>query len=130
MLKRVDHIGVIVEDLDQVKRFLRDTFGLSLERDVELPDRLTKAAFFRCGDVDIEVIEVAEDEERGRRLGGAQARIEHIAIEVDDLEATLRTLEGRGVQMRPFTFRAGANLSALTDPSSSLGITYQLIQKG
>ena len=45
------------------------------------------------------MIEIKDSEARRASLGEHQrARIEHIAIEVDDLDATLRALEVLGVQ--------------------------------
>jgi methylmalonyl-CoA/ethylmalonyl-CoA epimerase len=128
MLKRIDHIGVIVDDLEEARRLLEGTLGLAHERDVEMSQR--SAAFFRCGDVEIEVIEVRDPDERQRRLGEAPARIEHIAIEVDNLDHAFSALEALGVRAESSPFQVGANISIRTQASSTDGVIYQLIQKG
>ncbi len=132
MLQRVDHIGVIVKSLDEAKQFLGETLGLKLDREVELPERAVKAAFYRCGDVHIEVIEVTDPEIRKQRLGeGVQARIEHIAIQVDNLEKTLSALGAWGVRTT-FTepVQVGTAKNLWTDPSTTKGVMYQLVEKG
>lgn len=90
MLKRIDHIGVVVDELAAAKGFLSD-LGLDFDHDSELPGRL-KAAFYRCGETMIEVIEISEPNERRRRLGTDAARVEHIAFEVDNLGQTMREI--------------------------------------
>jgi methylmalonyl-CoA/ethylmalonyl-CoA epimerase len=129
VLKRIDHVGVIVDDLAQARRFLEE-MGMRHDRDLHLPGRL-RAAFYQCGETQIEIIEVDEPEERARRLGDDTARIEHIAIEVDSLSTTLQALRGLGVRTTtPEPMAVGANLNYWTAPESCDGVQYQLIEKG
>ena len=129
MLKRIDHVGVIVDDLAQAKQFLTD-MGMRFDRDLVIPGRL-RAAFYQCGETQIEIIEVDEPEERARRLGDGTARVEHIAIEVDSLSTTLQALRGLGVQTTtPEPMAVGANLNYWTAPETCDGVQYQLIEKG
>jgi methylmalonyl-CoA/ethylmalonyl-CoA epimerase len=129
MLKRIDHVGVIVDDLAQAKRFLSD-LGLMFDRDLEIPGRL-RAAFFTCGETQLEVIEIDEPGERAHRLGDATARVEHVAIEVDSLATTMQALRGLGVQTTSADpLPIGANLNYWTRPETCDGVQYQLIEKG
>jgi methylmalonyl-CoA/ethylmalonyl-CoA epimerase len=129
VLKRIDHVGVIVDDLAQAKSFLAD-MGMRFDRDLVIPGRL-RAAFYACGETQIEVIEIDEPEERARRLGDDTARVEHIALEVDSLSATLQALQGLGVRTTTSEPMAvGANLNYWTTAESCDGVQYQLIEKG
>ena len=129
MLKRIDHVGVIVDDLDEAKGFLSN-MGLRFDRDLVLPGRL-RAAFYACGDTQIEVIEIDEPGERAQRLGDSTARIEHVAFEVDSLSTTLRALGGLGVETTTADpMVVGANLNYWTKAETSDGVQYQLIEKG
>ncbi len=129
MLKRIDHVGVIVDDLEEAKRFLSD-LGLRFDRDLEIPGRL-RAAFFACGETQLEVIEVDEPAERTQRLGEGRARIEHVAFEVDSLTTTLRALRGLGVETTTADpLAVGANLNYWTKAETTDGVQYQLIEKG
>ncbi len=129
MLKRIDHVGVIVDNLAEAKRFLSD-MGLRLDRDLEIPGRL-RAAFYQCGETQIEVIEIDEPAERAKRLGESTARIEHVAIEVDSLSTTLEALRGLGVATTTAEPMAvGGNLNFWTRAETCDGVQYQLIEKG
>jgi methylmalonyl-CoA/ethylmalonyl-CoA epimerase len=128
MLKRLDHVGIVVDDLTDAKRLLSETFGLSLVSEFEVAQLSRRVAFFQCGDARIEVIEDLDPEAKARVLDGAPARIEHVAVEVDDVASVLAALEGLGV--RPNStgiLRAGPRVNAWTDPSTTDGIMFQLL---
>ena len=130
MLKRIDHIGVVVDDLEEARRFLGESLGLELVRTLELPEKHLHAAFYRCGECLIEAIEVHDPDSRRERLGdGNRARIEHIAIEVDDLRTTLRALEGLGVRTDAAPLPIGRNLNVWTLPETTDGVQYQFLEK-
>ena len=131
MIRRIDHIGVIVNDLAEARRWLVEIFGLPLQRTVELSDGRIRGEFYACGEVDIEVLEIGDPEMRSRRLGeGKQARIEHIAVEVDHLGDALARLAVHGVRTTsPEPRRTGNRLNMWTVEETTGGISYQLIQR-
>jgi methylmalonyl-CoA/ethylmalonyl-CoA epimerase len=127
-LRRIDHVGVIVDDLGEAIRLLGDKLGLEPAGGSESP--VIRTAFFRCGDTRIEVIEVLDPERRRERLGeGAMARIEHIAIEVDDLHGTLAVLEALGIRAGAAPRVSADYLTFWTDPATSDGIMLQFLSR-
>jgi methylmalonyl-CoA/ethylmalonyl-CoA epimerase len=125
-LRRFDHVGVIVDDLDDAARLLGDGLGLELTNSIERDD--LRLAFFRCGDVSIEIIEPLDPELRRRRLGeGARARIEHLAFEVGDLEVAITALAALGIEPNAPPLRSGARTMVWTDPATSDDIMFQFV---
>ena len=127
-LMRVHHIGVAVADLGQAKELLGEKLGLPLVRESQGSGALPSTAFYRCGEVEIELLEHERPEDRAVWLGGDNAgRIEHIAIEVDDLATTLQALEALGVMAAPP--RTGPlGVSARTHAETTTGIVLQILQ--
>lgn len=126
-LKRFDHVGVVVDDLQSARRLLEDGFGLTAIRDIKRPN--LSAIFFKCGDVDIELIEVHDPAERSKRLTpGEVGRIEHLAFEVDSLDDTIADLERLGINaVAP---RATPEyVSTWTEAPTSGGIMYQFLER-
>jgi catechol 2,3-dioxygenase-like lactoylglutathione lyase family enzyme len=130
-VSRLDHIGIVVDDLDEAVAFLTGTLGLAPGPTIDLPERGTRAAFVEFENASIELIELSEGEARDRRLGRGQARIEHVGIEVDDPDATFETLGGQGVE---FTAPPERRVTAwdtrkyfFTKPESSDGVIYQFL---
>jgi methylmalonyl-CoA/ethylmalonyl-CoA epimerase len=130
VLKRIDHIGVIVEDIEKARAFL-ESLGLELERAQEVPERDVKLAFYFCGDGRIEIIEPTSAQARAARLGqGNQARIEHIGVEVDDVSLAMTAMRGLGVELTTATpVPVGPNLNAWTRPETSTGVQFQLVER-
>jgi methylmalonyl-CoA/ethylmalonyl-CoA epimerase len=126
---RIDRIGVIVDDLDDAARLLGEGFGLERTTTVDRDD--LRLAFFKCGDVSIEVIELLDPDLRRERLGaGARARIEHIAFEVPDLEEALTALAALGIEPNAPPLRSGARTMVWTDPVTSDDIMFQFVADG
>jgi methylmalonyl-CoA/ethylmalonyl-CoA epimerase len=125
-VRRIDHVGVIVDDLDDAARLLGD--GLGLERTTTVDRDDLRLAFFRCGDVSIEIIELLDPGLRRERLGdGARARIEHIAFEVGDLDDALAALGALGVELNSPPLRSGTRTMVWTDPATSDDIMFQFV---
>ena len=133
MLKRIDHIGVIVDDLARARQFV-ESLGLVLERTADIPERNVRLAFYWCGDGRIELIEPTSPQARERRLGeGNQARIEHIGVEVEGthgVAGVMDIIRGLGVDMTTDApVPVGPTLNAWTDPKTSHGIQFQFVQR-
>jgi methylmalonyl-CoA/ethylmalonyl-CoA epimerase len=127
VINRLNHIGVVVEDLEEAKRFLGAVLGLELVLEREVPARRRSTAYFAAGEVEIELIEDLDPEAKARTLAGATAVIEHISFEVDDVARTARILAGHGVRLRgDGIVRTGDRDNAWTEPSTSGGVMYQL----
>lgn len=129
MLKRIDHVGVVVDDLERAVRVLRDVLGLEQTAARSDPVRGSRVAFFRCGQAEIELIQLTDPEECFRRLGDGRARIEHIAIEVDDLAASWALLAERGVRAAGPEVRTPLGRSVFSAPESTEGIGFQFVQR-
>lgn len=97
-VKRIDHVGIIVADLEAAKEFFGNVLGLPVAP--RSPEAGVKSAFYRCGETDIQVLQIDDPAVRKRRLGeGNVARFEHIALDVDRLEPVIERLQAAGVEM-------------------------------
>ena len=133
MPNRIEHIGLVIDDLESGKAFMADVLGFELEREVDLPDRAVQAAFYRGGYIQLEIIQLTTDEARHRRLGpdGTKARIEHIAIIVDDLAAALDKLRIHVVRWTPSDppyNRIPGRTWVFTVPETTGGVMYQFME--
>jgi len=128
MIKRLDHVGIVVDDLTDAKTFLSNVLGLHLVREVEVPALARRVAFFKCGESELEVIEDLNLESKAKALHGGSARIEHIALEVDGVSSVSAALAGLGVKIDDHgILLVGSRLNAWTDPSTTDGIVFQLL---
>ncbi|MGE5554453.1 MAG: VOC family protein [Betaproteobacteria bacterium] len=97
------HVGVVVENLEQAVRFYVETLGLSLESQVDLPERSLRLAFLNGIGGRVELLEY-----RGSRAASAQVgRVDHVALAVRSLEPAIASLEEAGVAERDEAPRPG-----------------------
>ena len=118
---KVDHIGIIVRDLDAAAAFLTQVFGLE-PAGIE-PNEGVRARFFQAGPITIQVV---EDDQRLR--GAPVARLDHICLEVDDIGAVMeagRTFDADFVWDEPLVHRGDNRAQFITD-RGGLGVIFQL----
>ena len=128
-VKRLDHVGVIVEDIEAATELLTEQLGLAPERSQDRAD--LRIRFFEAGDrggARVELIEPVDPEIRARGLGDERARIEHIAFEVDDLDATLDALRALGIETTAPPRESHGNRTVWTVAATSGGIGFQFQQ--
>jgi catechol 2,3-dioxygenase-like lactoylglutathione lyase family enzyme len=126
-LKRLDHVGVVVGDLDSRAQLLTEQFGLAPDGGADLDE--LRIAFFKAGDARVELIEPLTSDGREARLAGGETRIEHISFEVDDLEETLLALTALGIEITAPPRVSAGNRSVWTVPATSGGIMFQFQQR-
>jgi methylmalonyl-CoA/ethylmalonyl-CoA epimerase len=129
-IKRVNHLGVIVDDLDDAVRSFTEHLGLTLDHIEPYGDELD-IAFLPCGETLVELIKPRTGEGSNadylRRHGPG---IQHVAFEVDDLEAALADLAERGVEAlgdAPMPGAGGTRIAFL-EPQAFGGILVELCE--
>ncbi|MBS1270711.1 MAG: 2-epi-5-epi-valiolone epimerase [Gammaproteobacteria bacterium] len=101
MIGRLDHVAVVVPDLDAASRVYRERLGASVSEPVPLPAHGVTAAFVQLPNTKIELLQpLGEDSPVAsfleRHSGGG---MHHLCYEVEDIEAAARHLTGRGARI-------------------------------
>ena len=131
MKARLDHIGIAVKDLDAALAFYRDALGLHVEESEEVHAQRVRAHFIPVGEPALELLEAtASDSAIAKYLEKRGPGIHHITLRVDDIQATLTHLKGRGVRLIDEMARPGAEgaLVAFIHPSAAHGVLVELKQ--
>jgi catechol 2,3-dioxygenase-like lactoylglutathione lyase family enzyme len=124
-LKRIDHVGIVVASLDRHMAQL-EALGLHLTRTNENDE--SYALYYECGDASLELIDVRDLDARSRRLPAKEeARIEHVAFEVDDLAEVRKLLQQRGIDVSWPPFPSGSARMIWTNAETSGGVQYQFL---
>jgi methylmalonyl-CoA/ethylmalonyl-CoA epimerase len=130
MLDQIAHLGIAVRSLDEAIPLYRDVLGLALEGVEEVSSYRVRVAFFRVGGSRIELLEPTGDGMIASFLADHGPGLHHVAYEVKDLEAAIRTCEAHGVTMIDRAPRPGAHGArvAFLDPRSAHGVVTELCQ--
>src|SRR5262249_49623315 len=109
-VKAVNHIGIAVRSIEEQRVFYEGTLGAVFEGVEDVPSQKVRVAFFRVGDVRLELLEPTDPastvaaflEKRGEGL-------HHLAFTVDGLEARIAELKQAGLRMIDEAPRPGAH---------------------
>ena len=133
MLKKIEHIGVAVQDIVKSIPLFRDILGIQLEKVYESDAIKTKIAFFPLGDSTIELIEAVDPSSPVAKF--IEKRVEgihHICFGVENVEAALRHFEAKGIELLNKQPRRTENgdLIAFLNPNSTNGVFIELVEMG
>ncbi len=131
-LKRVDHVGIAVKNLDEAVNFYETAIGLKAVGFETVEEQKVKVAFLPCGDSELELLESTEpDGPIARFIEKNGPGIQHIAIRVDDIDKALEELKEKGVRLIDQTPRYGAGGAriAFVHPKATGGLLLELTQR-
>ena len=133
MFKKIDHIGIAVENLDEAVARYTQLLGKGPEHFEEVAEQKVKTAFFAVGESNLELLESTSPEGPIGKFIAKQGRggIHHLCVEVEDIEATLKAYQEAGLQLIDETPRIGAHGKkvAFVHPKSTGGILLELSQE-
>jgi len=132
-VRGIHHLGVAVADLDEAISTYERLFGARLEGRDELSEQGVIAASLLLGDGRVELVApTGEETHVGRFLARRGPGMHHVALETDDIEATLLRLVGEGAQLVDETPRRGLfGLEvAFVHPSAVHGVLTEVVFSG
>ena len=130
-LKRVDHVGIAVKNLDESVNFY-ESLGFKATGYEVVAEQKVKVAFLPCGDSEIELLESTEpDGPIARFIEKNGPGIQHVAIRVDDIDKALEELKAKEVRLIDQTPRYGAGNAriAFVHPKATGGVLLELTQR-
>lgn len=130
-IKKIDHIAIVVENLDTALGVYRDALGMTVTDVREMPEQDVKMAFLPTGDSEIELLEpLSADSGIGKYLAKRGEGLHHVCLEVDDIDATLADLKAKGAQLIDETPKRGAyGRIAFVHPKGAHGVLVELVQR-
>lgn len=128
MVIRIHHIGIVVEKLQAAYEFYRDTLGLPVIREAEVPDQGVRAALLAAGENEVELLEpVTAGTGVARFLARRGQGLHHLCFETKNVGALLSELEAKGVALIDQAPRPGlAGLIAFLHPAACAGVLVEL----
>lgn len=128
---KIEHIGIAVKSLGEASRVYTEGLGLEVSGIEEVTQDGVRVAMIPVGGSRIELLESTRpDSPVDRFLRKRGPGLHHIAIGVDDIDATLDRLRAGGARLVDETPRAGAGGTrvAFLHPSSADGVLLELVE--
>ena len=128
---KVNHIAVVVEDVNSALVFWRDALGLDLQHTERNDEELVEIAFLPVGDSEIELIApTTPDSGVAKYMAKKGAGLHHLCLEVEDIDAMVQQLVSKDIEMinESARTRPDGTKYAFVHPKSTGGVLLELYQ--
>jgi methylmalonyl-CoA epimerase len=134
MPKRIDHVAIIVHNLEQALAFYRDTLGITEVSIQDVPGEQVRVAFLPLGGPGGSQIELIEPTMSASSLTKFLEKhgegLHHICLEVDDIDAALQEMKEKGAPVLDQQPRLAAEGRAVfVHPKGTNGVLLELLEK-
>ena len=126
----IDHIGVVVRDMNSALKFFEDVFDIPPAEIQDLTDQGVRAVLLPVGQTRLELLEpLSAESPVGRFLERRGEGLHHLALHVQGIEEKLQILADRGLELIDREPRNGlSGIIAFVHPRSVHGILAELVQ--
>ena len=98
-MKKIEHIGIAVKDLDSANLLFSKLLGKENYKIEEVKSEGVRTSFFIVGESKIELLQASSyDSSIAKFISKKGEGIHHIAFYVDDLENEIERLKGEGAE--------------------------------
>ena len=125
----IDHIGIVVADLDAAVSRLKPLFGDSIHIK-ELVDVGLRVAEFRAANVTVELLQyTGKNDAFARQVMGERLGLNHISARVENVERSLAELRNAGLRpMEGFPRQGAHGRVAFFEPDAVTGLLFEICQ--
>lgn len=127
----IDHIAVVVSDIDRSLEFWNAALGIELEKVKEVPAEKSKVAFLPLNGAEIELVQPTTDDSGiAKYLSKRGEGMHHLCLRVDDIEGMLANLATKNIRLINETARTtdDGKKYAFIHPESTGGVLVELYQ--
>jgi methylmalonyl-CoA/ethylmalonyl-CoA epimerase len=131
VFRRIDHIGVAVEELEPSLAIYRDGFKLRVAHREVVSEQGVEAVLLDVGENHVELLApLGSETPVGRFLAKKGPGLHHVAYQVSDIDATLAELRRAGMKLideHPRTGIRGSRV-AFMHPAATAGVLTEIVE--
>ncbi len=130
-IKRIEHIAIACKNMQVLKDVLEKKLGIAMEYEEHLPEHATSLAMYPIGETYLELLQSDRPETgTSRWIAERGEGLFHICLEVEDIDAAMSELRGKGVAFqtdKPMIGHGNCRIVFL-DPKSTGGLVIELAE--
>ena len=129
-LKKIDHIGIVVEDLQGAMANFSDRLGLECDEQVALEDDGIRIAFYSLGEGQMELVEFEKPIDGMDPIVTRPGKgVHHLAFQVDDIHEAITEMTKKGMKLvKGFPRKGGHGLVAFFYPIEGWDLLIEVCQ--
>ena len=132
MIKKIEHIGIAVKNLEQSNALFTKLFGKAQYKIESVESESVKTSFFMLGETKVELLEASNESSAIARFIEKKGEgIHHIAYEVDNIDEEMKRLKAEGFEILNTQAKDGADNKRICflHPKSTNGVLVELCQE-
>src|SRR5512147_3030958 len=99
-VKQINHVAVVVDDMEKALSFWRDALGLELHELRDVPAEKSQVAFLPLPGSEVELVRPTTDDSGiAKYLAKRGAGMHHVCFAVEDIEAALKHIAAQDVEL-------------------------------
>ena len=131
MIKKLDHIAIVVKNIDEAIKSYGDMFGFKVESKMEFPGGDRIAANLKLGDIVLELFQpVKAGTDLDKFLKETGGGLYHIALATDDITKEISNIKAKGKKMiheEPIVIPTAK--IAFVHPSAGANVSIELVER-
>lgn len=131
-MKRIEHIGIAVKDLEAANKIYKAVLGAEHYKTETVESEGVSTSFFKIGESKIELLAATHDESPIAKFIEKRGEgIHHMAFYVDDINAEIERLKAEGFRLLNEQPKPGADnkMVAFMHPKDANGVLVELCQE-
>lgn len=130
MLRAIDHIAVVVKDIDKAVKSYSNMFGFKVLEKREGPGGEFTLVMMSVGDVRLELLQPLKEGSFSRFLEKKGGGLHHVSFLTDDIVKDMNTLKAQGKKLQNEEPIAMPDARiAFVHPSAAENVLIELIQR-
>lgn len=132
MIKKIEHIGIAVKDIDKSNTLFKKLFGKEHYKVESVESEGVSTSFFMLGETKIELLEASnENSAIAKFIEKKGEGIHHIAYEVDNIDEEMKRLKAEGFELIHQQAKNGADNKRICflHPKSTNGVLVELCEE-
>lgn len=132
MLKKIDHIAIIVRDADEAIKNYSGMFGFEIVEKMDGPGGEFKVVLVRVGDITLEFLQpLTEKGSYARFLQERGGGLHHVSFATSDINRELKSLKAKGKHLlneEPMSLPNGDKV-VFIHPDTAENVLIELVQR-
>ena len=130
MLKKIDHVAVVVRDVEKAVKSYAEMFGFGVEERLEEGGEFV-SIMMSAGEIRVELFQPLKAGSHMRYLEERGGGLHHVSFATDDIEGDLKKLKAQGRRLQteePMVLPNGDRV-AFVHPSAAENVLVELVQR-
>jgi methylmalonyl-CoA/ethylmalonyl-CoA epimerase len=129
-LKKINHVAVVVGDIDESLKFWQDAMGIELHHVEDVPSQKSMVAFLPIGESEVELVKPTSDDSGvAKFLAERGGGMHHLCFEVDNIVEMMAELKAKGIRLiNDVPNELPGRKMAFVHPKSTGGVLVELYE--